>query len=78
MYLLGYSFQPISKNMQDSFYSAIEDKQILAILGCPITRKIVDADEQVILNVGDLITAESVIQAKQAGHLETLLNSVYS
>ncbi|MGB3403604.1 MAG: hypothetical protein WBA77_13030 [Microcoleaceae cyanobacterium] len=78
MYLLGYSFQPISKNIRDSSYSAIEDKQILSILGCPITRKIVDTEEHVILNVGDLITAESVIQAKQAGNLEMLLNSVYS
>ena len=76
-YLLGYHFQPIYENLKESFYPVIEDPQILAILGCPITRKIVDAEDNVILNVGDLITVKAVVQAKQAGHLKTLLNAVY-
>ena len=76
-YPFGYSFQPIYENLKESFYPIIEDQQILAILGCPTTRKIVDAEDNVILNVGDLVTVQAVVQAKQAGHLEILLNSIY-
>ncbi len=77
VYPSGYDIQITYANIRDYLNSVIEDDRILAVLGCPIKRTILDREDNVILNTGDLITVKAVIQAKQAGNLETLLNSVY-
>lgn len=77
MYPSDYGFQTTYTNIRDDLNSVIQDDNILAILGRPIKRTIRDGENNVILNIGDLISVKAVIEAKQAGHLETLLNSVY-
>lgn len=46
-------------------------------VGRPVTRVILDKQDNVILNVGELITHKSVEEARQAGVLDMLLSSVY-
>jgi uncharacterized protein YrrD len=65
-------------DFQDRSAQAIEQKRILGALGRPVTRVILDQQDQVILNVGELITHESVEVARQSGVLEVLLGSVYA
>jgi uncharacterized protein YrrD len=65
-------------DFQDRSAQAIEQKRILGALGRPVNRVILDQQDQVILNVGELITHESVDVARQAGVLEVLLGSVYT
>jgi uncharacterized protein YrrD len=65
-------------DFQDRSAQAIEQKRILGALGRPVNRVILDQQDQVILNVGELITHESVEVARQAGVLEVLLGSVYT
>jgi hypothetical protein len=57
---------------------AIEDKQIKAALGRPVTRVILGPEDEVILNVGELITRQALASARQAQVLDLLLNSVYT
>ncbi len=57
---------------------AIEDKQIKAALGRPVTRVILGPEDEVILNVGELITRQAIFSARQAQVLDLLLNSVYT
>ncbi|MGV0026758.1 PRC-barrel domain-containing protein [Phormidesmis priestleyi] len=52
-------------------------QRIEAALGRPVTRVILDPQDQVILNVGELITHEAVRRAEAGGVLNILLNSVY-
>jgi hypothetical protein len=73
----GYRIQPAYGRSREDLSSIVKHKEILAILGHPIKRRIVDQEDRVILNIGDLITLEAVLQAQQAGQLETLLNAVY-
>jgi hypothetical protein len=47
-------------------------------LGRPVTRVILGQQDQVILNVGELITHQAISDARQAQVLDLLLNSVYS
>lgn len=46
-------------------------------LGRPVTRVILDPDDNVILDTGDIITHRAVEAARQAGVLDVLLSSVY-
>jgi hypothetical protein len=57
---------------------AIEEKQINSALGRPVTRVILNQQDQVILNVGELITHQAIASARQAQVLDLLLNSVYT
>jgi uncharacterized protein YrrD len=57
---------------------AIEAKQINSALGRPVTRVILNQQDQVILNVGELITHQAIASARQAQVLDLLLNSVYT
>lgn len=46
-------------------------------LGRPVNRVILDQQDNVILNVGELITHQAVTDARQSGVLDILLSSVY-
>ena len=56
----------------------LEEKRIKAALGRPVTRVILDKDDSVILNTGDIITHDAVELAREADMLDALLNSVYT
>ena len=53
-----------------------ESDRIRRALGRPVTRVILDAEDQVILEVGATITNESIRAARAAGALDMLLDSV--
>ncbi|MFZ4554956.1 MAG: hypothetical protein ACOYN8_01065 [Pseudanabaena sp.] len=44
----------------------------------PVTRVILDRQDQVILNVGELITHQAIAISREADVLEVLLDSVYT
>jgi uncharacterized protein YrrD len=46
-------------------------------VGRPVTKVILDRDDEVVLNLGDIITHESIQRAHEAGILDSLLASVY-
>lgn len=46
-------------------------------VGRPVTKVILDKQDNVILNLGDIITHQAVQQAHEAGMLDSLLESVY-
>jgi sporulation protein YlmC with PRC-barrel domain len=46
-------------------------------VGRPVTKVILDRSDDVILNLGDIITHEAIQRAYEAGILDTLLDSVY-
>jgi uncharacterized protein YrrD len=56
---------------------AAEQKRINNAIGRPTNRVILAPDDSVILNTGDIITHAAVNQAREAGILEILLDSVY-
>ena len=56
----------------------IENRRIQRALGRPVSRVILDQQDQVILNLGELITHQAIDRAREAGSLEILLGSVYS
>jgi uncharacterized protein YrrD len=62
---------------QESLTSEQEEQRIIRAVGRPTTRVILDPQDTVILNVGELITYEAVRRAREAGVLEVLLTSVY-
>jgi uncharacterized protein YrrD len=57
---------------------ALEEKQIEGALGRPATRVILDRQDRVILNAGELITHKAIEAARLAGVLDVLLSSVYT
>ena len=57
---------------------ALEEQQIKGALGRPTTRVILDRQDRVILNAGELITHKSIEVARRAEMLEVLLSSVYT
>lgn len=65
-------------DFQDRSSQAIEQKRIMGALGRPVNRVILDQQDQVILNVGELITHQAVEVSRQSGVLEVLLGSVYT
>jgi uncharacterized protein YrrD len=54
-----------------------EERRIRYALGRPTSRVILDPQDNVILNVGELITHQAVERARAAGALDMLLGSVY-
>jgi uncharacterized protein YrrD len=67
-----------ASNLQDQGAKAIEDQRIKGALGRPVTRVILDRNDGVILNVGELITHQAIADSRQADVLEVLLDSVYT
>lgn len=55
----------------------MKKQRIEQALGRPVTRVILDPQDNVILNVGELITHRAVRQAEESGVLNILVSSVY-
>ncbi len=62
---------------QETAAQEAEEQRIKYAVGRPTTRVILDKQDNVILNVGELITHKAVEDARQAGVLDMLLSSVY-
>lgn len=70
--------QETTTALQHRSTRAIEDQQIKRALGRPVTRVILGQQDEVILNVGELITHQAIASARQTLVLDVLLNSVYT
>jgi uncharacterized protein YrrD len=57
---------------------AIDEQRIKGALGRPTTRVILDHNDEVILNVGELITHKAIEAARSTNTLDVLLDSVYT
>ena len=71
--------EEIKTNVSDFQERRAQEKEIQSIknaLGRPSKRVILDRQDNVILNVGDLITNQSIEHARSADMLDVLLNSV--
>jgi uncharacterized protein YrrD len=64
--------------LQGRSTQAIEEKRIRGALGRPTIRVILDRHDDVILNVGELISHRAIDSARSAGILDILLDSVYT
>jgi uncharacterized protein YrrD len=64
--------------LQGRSANLIQEKRIKGALGRPASRVILDPQDEVILNVGELITHEAIANARDAGVLDLLLDSVYT
>lgn len=62
---------------QEKASREVETSRIEQALGRPVNRVILDPNDQVILDVGQLITNRAIQDAREAGVLDMLLNSVY-
>ncbi|MHC5764872.1 MAG: PRC-barrel domain-containing protein [Nostoc sp.] len=67
-----------AEKLQGRSRRAMKNQRIEQALGRPVTRVILDPEDNVILNVGELITHRAVSQAEKSGVLNILLSSVYS
>ncbi len=67
-----------ASNLQEHGTHVVEEKRIKGALGRPVTRVILDRNDDVILNVGELITHQAIAIAREADVLEILLDSVYT
>ncbi|MDQ3707671.1 MAG: PRC-barrel domain-containing protein [Chloroflexota bacterium] len=54
------------------------DRRVKDALGRPVTRVILDADDNIILNTGDIVTNHAIQAARQAGVLDILIDSIYT
>ncbi|MCW5317028.1 hypothetical protein GTQ43_25370 [Nostoc sp. KVJ3] len=66
-----------AEELQGRSTQAMKKQRIEQALGRPVTRVILDPKDNVILNVGELITHRAVRQAEESGVLNILLSSVY-
>ena len=62
----------------DTADSRAVDRRIRNAVGRPVNRVILDQDDNVILDTGEIITYAAVDAARQAGVLDILLSSVYA
>jgi uncharacterized protein YrrD len=67
-----------ASDLQERSGQAIDEQRIKGALGRPTTRVILDRQDQVILNVGELITHKAIEDARSADLLDVLLDSVYT
>jgi uncharacterized protein YrrD len=73
------AFEDIKRTFQDWTQKAqdrTKEDRIKSALGRPVTRVILDRNDAVILNTGELITNRAVNLAEEAGVLDVLLGSV--
>lgn len=63
-------------DLQERTSQEVEERRIKGALGRPVTRVILDPQDTVILNVGDLITHRAIEDARRANILDMLLDSV--
>lgn len=54
-----------------------EEKRVKNALGRPVTQIILDKQDKIILNVGEIITHQAIELSRQNGELDVLLDSVY-
>ena len=71
-------FTGAAQDKKAEYDAQAEQKRINDALGRPTTRVILDPQDHVILNTGDLITHAAIDRAREAGVLEVLLDSVYT
>lgn len=64
-------------DLQQQSTQYAEQRRIHRALGRPVTRVILDLEDNVILNIGELITHEAIEKARQVDLLDILLSSVY-
>jgi uncharacterized protein YrrD len=67
-----------ASDIQGRGTQAIEVQRIKGALGRAVTRVILDQHDDVILNVGELITHQAIANARQSQVLDLLLSSVYN
>jgi uncharacterized protein YrrD len=67
-----------ASSIQQQSARKLEEQRIKNALGRPVTRVILNEFDNVILNVGELITHQAIEEAREAGILDVLLNSVYT
>jgi uncharacterized protein YrrD len=67
-----------TSDLQERSTQAVEEKRIKGALGRAVVRVIFGTNDEVILNIGDPITHQSIATARQAGVLDILLDSVYT
>ncbi len=65
-------------DLQERSARTVEEQRIKSALGRPVTRVILDERDDVILNVGELITHQAIDSARQSGVLDVLLSSIYT
>jgi hypothetical protein len=53
------------------------DRRVKDALGRPVTRVILDGNDNIILNTGDIVTNHAVQAARAAGVLDILIDSIY-
>lgn len=75
---LWVALQRQAAKTQSQVQQFVENRRIQGALGRPVTRVILDQQDHVILNMGDLITHQAIDRAREAGCLEILLGSVYN
>jgi len=64
-------------DIQERTAQEAHEARIKTALGRPVSRVILDPQDNVILNVGELITHQAIQRAEQVGALDILLSSVY-
>ena len=65
-------------SLQERSARTLEEQRIKGALGRPVTRVILDQNDEVILNVGELVTHQALDAARSADVLDVLLGSVYT
>jgi uncharacterized protein YrrD len=75
---LWFQVKETANELQGRSAEALEEQRIKGALGRPVTRVILDNADNVILNVGELITHRAINSARQSDVLDVLLNSVYT
>ena len=70
--------------MQDTTGKRVDEEQtkkrladIADAIGRPVSKVILDREDNVVLNMGDIITHQAIQRAHEAGGLDSLLGSVY-
>jgi hypothetical protein len=71
------TLQEKAQELQGRSARAMKQQKIEQALGRPVTRVILDSQDHVILNVGELITHRAIRLADEGGVLNVLLGSVY-
>lgn len=70
-----------AKQTADALYGksthAIAEQRIKGALGRPVNRVILDQNDAVILNVGELVTHRAIAEARQSDVLDILLGSIH-
>ena len=62
----------------DTADTKVMERRIKEALGRPVTRVILDREDNIILNTGDIITNRAIDAARQAGVLDILVDSIYT